>query len=301
MTQADNMPLPVDGELRRCARRAGPLAYYVRGDGPPVLLVHSINAAASAHEVRPVFDHLCTRFTTYAVDLPGFGRSDRSKRDYDVRLYTDAILDLADIIREETGQSPAAVLGLSLSAEFVTRAVVERQVAHRVVLVNPTGFNHGANDLKQEGGTRELPGFEGFLSLPGLGKGLFSLLTKPGMVRYFLRRTFGSDNVDPWLVDYSAMTARQPGARHAAFAFLSGKLFSKDIRALYERLECPVWLAHGTRGDFDDFSEAQWTSDRPNWARTAYDSGAMVFFEEPEAFHRDLDAFLSERGEQDHP
>jgi hypothetical protein len=75
---------------------------------------------------------------------------------------------------------------------------------------------------------------------------------------------------------------------------VSGKLFSKDIRAIYERLGLPVWMPHGTRGDFGDFREAGWTRLRPNWIVTPYDTGALPHFEKPEEFMRDYARFLTE-------
>ena len=42
---------------RSTAGRAG-LSYYVAGAGAPMLLVHSINAAGSAYEVKPIFERL---------------------------------------------------------------------------------------------------------------------------------------------------------------------------------------------------------------------------------------------------
>jgi pimeloyl-ACP methyl ester carboxylesterase len=57
---------------------AGRLSYYVSGHGPPLLLVHSINAAGSAYEVKPLYEHYARSRTVYALDLPGFGFSDRS-------------------------------------------------------------------------------------------------------------------------------------------------------------------------------------------------------------------------------
>ena len=83
--------------------RTGRLGYYVAGEGPPVLLVHSINAAGSAYEVGPIFGRLSARRRTYAVDLPGFGTSDRSERRYDVRLYADAIHAMLDVIAADAG------------------------------------------------------------------------------------------------------------------------------------------------------------------------------------------------------
>jgi pimeloyl-ACP methyl ester carboxylesterase len=112
-------------------------------------------------------------------------------------------------------------------------------------------------------------------------------------VRYFLERTFGSKDVPPGLVDDAWATAHQPGASRAPYAFLSGRLFSRDIRNVYEKLTLPVWLAHGTRGDFRDFTEAAWTRMRRNWKVQAYPTGAMIFYEQPESFAEDWDTFLS--------
>ena len=58
----------------------------------------------------------------------------------------------------------------------------------------------------------------------------------------------------------------------------------------------PVWLAHGTRGDFADFSESDWVRQRKNWEVQAFDTGALVYFQQPELFCQLWDAFLARRG-----
>jgi pimeloyl-ACP methyl ester carboxylesterase len=50
------------------------LAYDVRGDGPPLVLVHGLGERASSWDT--VRDALAARFTTYAVDVRGHGASD---------------------------------------------------------------------------------------------------------------------------------------------------------------------------------------------------------------------------------
>src|SRR3954453_19995098 len=97
-------PLPpaVSGERREAKGRAGRLSYYVAGEGAPLLLVHSINAAASAYEVRPIYEAMNTTRRAYAVDLPGFGFSDRSDRE----LYVAAIRDMLDVIAADAGPGP---------------------------------------------------------------------------------------------------------------------------------------------------------------------------------------------------
>lgn len=285
---ADSLPqLPdaVSAPRERIDGRAGPLSYYVAGHGKPVLLLHSINAAASAFEMRPLFERLRHHFRVFLPDLPGFGFSDRSRRYYDPRLYTDAVHDMLDTIEASGDVSPVRAVALSLSSEFLARAVMERpERFDSVCLITPTGFTRGSDRLRETGKTREFPGFAAVFEFPLWRGGLFRLLTRRSVIRYFLRRTYGQSDVDEDMVNYDYLTARQPGAENAPLAFLSGRLFSRDIRDVYERLKLRVWVPHATRGDFKDFRGAQWTDDRPNWKVEPFDSGALVHYEQPDVF-----------------
>jgi pimeloyl-ACP methyl ester carboxylesterase len=288
------LPLPVPGERRETDGRAGRLAYYVAGEGPALLLVHSINAAASAYEVRPIFEHAARDHTVYAVDLPGYGGSDRSARNYNVRLFVDAIHDMLDGIEADSDQ-PIDALAVSLSCEFVARAATERPERFRsLALVTPTGFDHRGPSLRQPAGsTREIAWLYRVVTNPLWSQGLFYLLVSRRSIRFFLRKTFGSDRIDPGLMDYCYRTAHQPGAKNAPYAFLSGRLFSANIRTVYEALSLPVWLAHATRGDFRDFSDVDWARARANWSVEAFDTGALPHFEETAAFLETYDGFLA--------
>jgi pimeloyl-ACP methyl ester carboxylesterase len=294
---AHRVPLPdaVGGERREIVRRAGPLSYYVAGQGAPVLLLHSINAAGSVYEVRPVFEHLKATRRVYAVDLPGFGFSDRSDRRYEIALYVAAVRDMLDEIAAEHGDAPVDVLALSLASEFAARAATEVPQRFRTLaLVTPTGFSRQYADLDgAELETREIPGMYGFFTFPLWTRAVYDLLTSRRSIRYFLERTYGSKDIDEGMLDYDYAVTHQPGARHAPYAFVSGRLFSRDIRAVYERLTLPVWVPHGTRGDFKDFSQAGWAAAKPNWRFQPFDAGALVHFEHTGRFMTDYEAFLS--------
>ncbi len=84
-----HLPPALSGERRTIGSKAGQLSYYTAGpqaSGEPLLLIHSINAAGSAYEVLPLYEHYCNSRTVYALDLPGFGFSERGDRE----LYTPA-------------------------------------------------------------------------------------------------------------------------------------------------------------------------------------------------------------------
>ena len=89
-------------------------------------------------------------------------------------------------------------------------------------------------------------------------------------------------------------SAHQPGAHRAPFAFLSGELFAGDVRDLYEDLDLPIYVLHGTKGDFKDFSEANWAIARRNWLFSAFDTGALVHWEKAEEFQGAYERFLDE-------
>jgi pimeloyl-ACP methyl ester carboxylesterase len=293
---AVDLPPAVDAERRELTGRSGRLSCYVAGEGPPVLLLHSVNAAASVFEVRPAFEHVRRSHRVYAPDLPGYGFSDRSARRYDIALFCDAVRDVLDAIEADAGARPVDALALSLSAEFLARVAAAEPARFRsLTLVTPTGFRRGSSRLRSAAGaSREVPGLYPALTFPLWRGALFGALASRASIRYFLQRTYGSKSVDEGLVEYAWRTSRQPGAERAPYAFLSGRLFSADVRELYERLALPVWLAHGTRGDFRDFSEADWLSGRPNWRVQSFDTGALVYFEQPRQFFAGWDAFLAQ-------
>ena len=271
----------------------GGINCYVAGEGPPLVLVHSVNAAPSAAEMRPLLENYQQTRTVFALDLPGFGLSERRDCAYTPRLMTDALHALSDEVRQRCGPGAIDALASSLGCEFLARAAVERPANWgRIAFVSPTGLNGSAVHRGPPGSTRVKPWLRALLHVKAWDQGLYRLLTRPAVIRYFLQRTWGSKSIDETLWAYDVLTARQPGARFAPLDFLSGALFSQDIHTVYESLGQPVWMSHGIRGDFSDFRARKLIRDRGNWRTTVYQTGALPYFEVPSRFFADFDAFL---------
>jgi pimeloyl-ACP methyl ester carboxylesterase len=236
------------------------VAFYAdrRGSGAPVLLIHSINAAASSFELRPLVERFAGRRPVYCLDLPGFGHSDRLRLDYRPDLYARVI---AELLGRLPGL-PAHVLALSLSAEFAARAaILAPERVRSLVLVSPTGFSD-----------RPLPGpatvgsMRRLLNIPGMNQWLYDLVASRRSIQFFLKRCFVGAVPGP-MVDYAYATSHQPGARHAPLAFLSTDLFTRDATsALYSRLgDIPV-LAIADQDPFISFERlGSFVAAHPNW------------------------------------
>ena len=275
----------------------GRMAVYAQGEqhpGQPLLLIHSVNAAACAFEVRPLYLHYAASRPTYAVDLPGYGLSERSDRTYTPRLMTDAVHLATREIRRRHGETPISALAVSLSCEFLARAAGEDPGAYQsVALVSPTGFSGTKRREGPPGSTRFVPALSASLRFGLWDDGLFNTLTRPSVIRYFLERTWGGKNIDEALWAYDVLTTRQPGAKYAPFDFLSARLFSNDVNRLYDALVVPVWMTRAVRGDFKDYRGASAMESRANWHLQTFDAGALPYFEVLAEFVAAYDAFLA--------
>jgi pimeloyl-ACP methyl ester carboxylesterase len=298
------LPFPpaLSGQRQTFETPQGALSFYGAAPGHPaaavskipLLLIHSVNAAGSAYEVKPLFEYYAALRPVYALELPGFGFSERSDRIYSVRLMTDAVHAMTAKIRELHDGAKIDALALSLSCEFLARAISEQRANYRsAALVSATGMDKRAPYREPQGTTRAMPTFYSILRFPLWDRGFFKLLTVKRSIRYFLEKTWGSKNIDEGLLDYDYLTTHQPNARFAPYYFVSGYLFSRDITNVYEELTLPIWLAHGSRGDFQDYSFAPQFAARPNWTVAKFETGALPFFEMPTDFVRRYDEFLS--------
>jgi pimeloyl-ACP methyl ester carboxylesterase len=278
-------------------RATGRVSWYQ--DGPasapgatPLLLVHSINAAGSAYEVKPLFEHYRETRPVYALDLPGFGLSARDDRKYDPRLMTAAIDAVVAVIGREHGGIPVDALALSLSSEFLARSALGSPAAYRsLAFVSPTGFDSAKLREGAPGSTLGRPGMRALFTQPAWRRGLFELLTRRGVIRYFLRRSWGADNIDPGMLDYDYAITRAAGAEYAPLQFLSGYLFSGDSGHVYRALSQPVWAVHGVRGDFHRYPGLAQMAARTNWTIEVFPTGALPHFELPAEFVQRYDAW----------
>jgi len=73
---------------------SGWLFYKQRGNGSPLCLVPA--AGSSSWVWTKVLDRLAERFTVYAVDLPGYDRSETPERVYGVEDYADTVREFLD-------------------------------------------------------------------------------------------------------------------------------------------------------------------------------------------------------------
>ena len=276
---------------------AGLLSYYQdsSAEGTPLVLLHSINAAPSAYEMKPIFDHYRGKRPVYALDLPGFGFSDRSEKVYSPLLYQRAI---SDFLAAEVGE-PADVVTLSLSCEFAALSAIHLPESIRsLVMISPTGFQPPktgklAERTEQSGAKNRL--------YSGLAVGLwnrpfYDLVASRISIDYFLNLSF-EGLVPERMVDYAYQTSHQPGAQYAPTFFLSGKLFTSAVReTVYKLVTQPVLVIydHDPYTNFEMLPLMLHENDHWRGARVSPTKG-LPHWEQPEKTFMAMDAFWSDQ------
>jgi pimeloyl-ACP methyl ester carboxylesterase len=203
--------------------------------GTPLVLLHSINAVPSAMEMRPLFEHYRDKRPVWVPDLPGFGLSDRPEVTYSASLYARWLAEWLDSF-----DTPPDVVALSLTGEFMARAILEQGAKVRSLsFISPTGMGV-RTPPKAANGSR----VDRFLSSRWVGLPLFRVLTTVPSIRWFLGKAFVG-SVPEYLVRYAAKTAQQPGAHYAPLKFLTFSMFTEQaITRLYSRLKLPCLVLY---------------------------------------------------------
>ncbi len=271
------------------------LSYYAdtSAGGRPLVLLHSINAAGSGYEVRPIFEQYRGTRPVYALDLPGFGFSERSDREYSITLYVNAIVDFLRYLESD----PADVIALSLTSEFAARAALHHpELFHSLTLVSPTGFtqrdNQNAIQQTENNGTSD--GVYRAFSNPLWSQAFYDLLVTKPSIRFFLGQSFAGQ-MDEGLAEYSYLTTHQPGARFAPLYFVSGKLFSRDILdEVYRKISPPVLVLYDTDPNIS-FDRLPEMVNQENWRlRRIPGTRGLPHFERMDKVAEALDQFWKE-------
>jgi pimeloyl-ACP methyl ester carboxylesterase len=240
------------GEAGTYAWKEGRVFYRHAGpeDAPPILFIHGIGAGTRSFMWRRNFIPLSRDFRVYAVDLLGFGYSDKPANAlYSSDLYVELI---ADFLREVVGR-PAGLVAHTLSAAFAARVADEHTgLVGPLVLVSPTG----ADNLSARPGMTGAA-FYGLLHSPVLGTSFYNAVTSERGVRDYARKQLFYEKrfATPRLVAHYYAVSHLPGAQYAATAFLSGYL-NTDIREPFARLHQPITIAWGKQDTTNPIDQA---------------------------------------------
>ena len=281
------------------------LHYFCGGSGPPLVLVHGLGSSAAV-EFYYNLEPLAAHHRVFAIDLPGFGRSDKPVLEYTIDLFVRAVSDLMACEAIERG----AVMGVSMGGRVALGLALDSpEKVERLVLVDALGVGAPRRVLAYSILlTRGL----GELTLRGTARALRQM--NPAVIRrfwgWYLKRPNRVDTIwsDERIANHGTLLARPEyrAAYLSALRSIAGMRQLRDGVVVEDRLaelRMPTLLIWGGQDHIFPASHAQAAKERiPNGRLEVFDeSGHTPQMEEPERFNRLVLEFLrgpaSRRGE----
>ncbi|HVH65423.1 MAG TPA: alpha/beta fold hydrolase [Candidatus Acidoferrum sp.] len=285
----DSRTLTVDGVT---------VHYVCGGTGSPLVLVHGLGSSAAV-EFYFNLEPLAANHRVLAIDLPGFGSSDKPILEYTIELFVRAVRDLMTSEKVER----AAVMGVSMGGRVALGLALEApQLVERLILVDALGVGAPRRVLAYRILlTRGL----GELTLSSTARALRRM--KPATIRrfwgWYLRRPGSMDAIlsDQRIADHGALLSR-PEYRAAYLSALRSIARMRDLRdgiVVHNRLQelrMPTLLIWGRHDHIFPAAHAKAALEKlPNGRAEIFDdSGHTPQMEEPERFNRLVLDFLAE-------
>jgi len=214
--------------------------YWMEGEGPAVLLVHGLSNSVEFWQYN--LASLAARHRVYALDLLGFGRSDKEIETFSLSYSGSFMAQFMDALEIER----ASLVGNSTGGVICAQTAVQHpERVERLILVDSAGFG------------RELSPFLRVWSIPGVGKGVFRVYQRlfPRLKSWVF---YNSGSIgDRWLAG-AAEVLRSPGVRENAIKVVrTGVTLRKgqreelfrDLHRLLAETSVPTLIIWG-RNDF---------------------------------------------------
>ena len=174
------------------------IRYWMEGEGTAVVLVHGLANSVEfwQYNVAP----LARSHRVYALDLLGFGRSDKEIGTFSLPYAAASIVDFLDAVEVER----ASLVGNSLGGVVCAQTAVQYpERVERLILVDSAGFGRG------------LSPFLRVWSIPGVGSGVFRIYQRlfPRLKRWVF---YGSGSMNEGWLAGATEVLRSPGVRENA-------------------------------------------------------------------------------------
>jgi pimeloyl-ACP methyl ester carboxylesterase len=279
------------GQYQRDVVLAGRRMCYVDvGDGPAVVLVHGLASTWWAWFAN--IPHLALDYRVVAVDLPGFGGSDRLSRPTEIDDFVDALVGLLGHL----GLGSVRIVGHSLGGIVAQRFAMrhpERTAA--LVLVASAGGPVSPIQATFFRGFALASTLLDYGPRPLLGSAMRAAMAVAPLRRWIIGQVVHDPAAVPQELAADAMSAAcsSPGTAGAVLAGLRASR-PEDLR----RIACPTLIVGGLRDRLVPVSAVEHLASLiPGAQRELWPGvGHHPMLERPESFNALVRAFLHEVG-----
>jgi pimeloyl-ACP methyl ester carboxylesterase len=210
---------------------------------PPILMLHGFGA--SIGHWRHNLPALSDRHAVYALDMLGFGASEKARIDYKVSLWVDQVYDFWQTFI----QTPMVLVGNSIGS-LVCLAAAETypEMVRGIVMISLPDMS-ARNDTIPQWCQPIVSGLESAIASPPVLQSLFYFVRRPQIVKKWASLAYANPTaISEELVEILSGPAQDRGAARAFAALLKAMIgadFSPSARKVLGDLNIPMLLLWG--------------------------------------------------------
>lgn len=210
--------------------------YWSAGEaGSVVILLHGVGCHVEFWESN--IAALSREHRVFAVDIVGFGRTDKPAVDYTFQFMADFVLDFMKTI----GIDKASLVGNSMGGGIsMTVAAQAPERVEKIVLVDPVGLGRGVSPIMR---SFTIPLLGSILSAPG----------RKGVVRQMQACLYDPSQASDDFIERATQISVLPGNQRSFLSLLRGtsnlagvkKRTVAEFSACIERIKSPILVIWG--------------------------------------------------------
>jgi len=229
------------------------VAYTVAGEGIPLILVHGFGASIG-HWRKNIPVWVEGGYKVFALDLLGFGNSDKPAIAYSLELWQELLKDFwlsyVNTPAVFVGNSIGALLSLMMAANYA-------EMVKGAVLLNVAGgLNHRPNELNPVLGL-VMSSFAKLVGSPVTGKFIFNQVRQKQRIRSTLSQVYCDRTaITEELVDLLHLPSCDTGAQAVFASILTAPAGAKP-EELLPHVTCPLLVLWGESDPWTPIKGAQ--------------------------------------------
>lgn len=220
---------------------------YVRSpnskSSTPLILLHGFGA--SIGHWRHNISELAQHHTVYALDMLGFGASEKAAAPYDAAFWVEQVYEFWQTFI----QQPVVLVGNSIGSLICLAAAAKYPEMVQGVVMLSLPDPSVREEMVPKALRPVVAAIEGFFTSPWLLKPLFRIVSRPGIVRPWAAIAYASrDVVTDELIDILVGPAQDRGSAQAFCAILKSMTsvkFGPPVKTLLPQLQIPMLLVWG--------------------------------------------------------
>lgn len=268
--------------------RFGKVRYVKKGSGTPLLLIHDLTPGSSSYEFHKVIAELSKTNEVYALDLLGYGLSDKPAMTYTNYLYVQLIVDF---IKNVIGRKSAIVSTGASCATAIMACHNDPEAIKSLYLINPE--NLSKLNLSPTHNTKLL---KLMIELPILGTFIYNMFTtKETFLKTFREEYFYDNNAvtDEIISAYAESSHTSDSNVKYTFSSYIGRYMNANIVHALKEINHSIYILYGKGQNTIEEIVENYTSYNSSIESIGIESTAhLPHLEQPEEFINQLSIFM---------